>query len=139
MSLLNTKTGFTTPWHCTVAQMADGEWVSAPMGDFKENPRMKVVEENGRPSYFREMTEEEFQEEQRRAEEAARLIEKPPVPEPQTPVRNEDFVKWEDLSYDVTDSGRTKRILDQVDGWLRGGTLTALMVSVPKSRIGITY
>ncbi|KAH7317460.1 Pyoverdine/dityrosine biosynthesis protein-domain-containing protein [Rhexocercosporidium sp. MPI-PUGE-AT-0058] len=66
MSLLNTKTGFTTPWHCSVALMADGEWMSAPMGDFKENPRMKIINENGRPSYFREMAEEEFQEEERR-------------------------------------------------------------------------
>lgn len=54
MSLLNTKTGFTTPWHCSVAQMADGEWMSAPMGTFKENARLEVVCEDGRPSYFKE-------------------------------------------------------------------------------------
>ncbi|KAK8085864.1 ABC1 transport [Apiospora hydei] len=54
MSLLNTKTGFTTPWHCSVALMADSEWMSAPMGDFQEDPRMEVVEVDGRPSYFRE-------------------------------------------------------------------------------------
>lgn len=58
MSLLNTKTGYTTPWHCCVALMADGEWVSAPMGDFQEDPRFEVVHENGRPSYFRELTGE---------------------------------------------------------------------------------
>ncbi|KAK8015442.1 hypothetical protein PG990_008738 [Apiospora arundinis] len=57
MSLLNTRTGFTTPWHCSVALMADGEWVSAPMGDFKENPRMELVETDGRPSHFREQKE----------------------------------------------------------------------------------
>ncbi|KIW62366.1 hypothetical protein PV04_10546 [Phialophora macrospora] len=56
MSLLNTKTGFTTPWHCSVALMADGEWISAPMGEFKKDPRMKLVYENGRPSYFEETT-----------------------------------------------------------------------------------
>lgn len=55
MSLLNTKTGYTTPWHCSVAVMADGEWVSAPMGDFKKDPRFELVSENGRPSYFREI------------------------------------------------------------------------------------
>ncbi|ETI29379.1 hypothetical protein G647_01832 [Cladophialophora carrionii CBS 160.54] len=54
MSLLNTKTGFTTPWHCSVALMADGEWVSAPMGEFKKDPKMKLVYEDGRPSYFQE-------------------------------------------------------------------------------------
>ncbi|OAA59700.1 Pyoverdine biosynthesis [Niveomyces insectorum RCEF 264] len=56
MSLLNTKTGFTTPWHCSVALMADGEWLSAPMGDFKEDPMLEVVYEDGRPSYFQEKT-----------------------------------------------------------------------------------
>ncbi|KAK8018327.1 hypothetical protein PG991_007517 [Apiospora marii] len=59
MSLLNTKTGFTTPWHCSVALLADGEWVSAPMGDFKGDSRMEVVEVDGRPSHFREKEEHE--------------------------------------------------------------------------------
>ncbi|KEF51095.1 uncharacterized protein A1O9_12818 [Exophiala aquamarina CBS 119918] len=59
MSLLNTKTGFTTPWHCSVALMADGDWVSAPMGEFKNDPRMKLVYENDRPSYFEEVTVDE--------------------------------------------------------------------------------
>jgi acyl-CoA synthetase (AMP-forming)/AMP-acid ligase II len=54
MSLLNTKTGFTTPWHCSVALMADGEWISAPAGDFEKNPNMEVIYEDGRPSYYRE-------------------------------------------------------------------------------------
>ncbi|KAF2270327.1 acetyl-CoA synthetase-like protein [Lojkania enalia] len=54
MSLLNTKTGFTTPWHCSIALMADGEWISAPKGDFEKDPRLEIVYENGRPSYFRE-------------------------------------------------------------------------------------
>lgn len=59
MSLLNTKTGFTTPWHCSVALMADGEWISAPMGEFLKDPKMKIVHENGRPSYFQEMVDED--------------------------------------------------------------------------------
>lgn len=58
MSLLNTKTGYTTPWHCSVALMADGEWLSAPMGDFKKDQagggNLEIVYEDGRPSYFRE-------------------------------------------------------------------------------------
>ncbi|KAF2846133.1 hypothetical protein T440DRAFT_248598 [Plenodomus tracheiphilus IPT5] len=58
MSLLNTTTGYTTPWHCCVALMADGEWISAPMGDFQNDPRFEVVHENGQPSYFRELTSE---------------------------------------------------------------------------------
>lgn len=54
MSLLNTRTGFTTPWHCAVALMADGEWFSGPAGDFKEDARLEIVYEDGKPSYFRE-------------------------------------------------------------------------------------
>ncbi|EGX88288.1 transferase family protein [Cordyceps militaris CM01] len=54
ISLLNTQTGFTTPWHCSVAQLADGEWISAPMGEFQKDDRLEVVFENGRPSHFRE-------------------------------------------------------------------------------------
>ncbi|KAL6704546.1 hypothetical protein ACN47E_008056 [Coniothyrium glycines] len=64
MSLLNTKTGFTTPWHCAVALLAHGEWISAPAGDFRSNPKMEVVYENGRPSYYREVSDnavEDFQ------------------------------------------------------------------------------
>lgn len=54
MSLLDTKTGYTTPWHCSVALMADGQWLSAPMGEFKKNPNMEIVKEEGRPMHFRE-------------------------------------------------------------------------------------
>lgn len=54
LSLLNTKTGFTTPWHCSVALMATGEWLSAPKGDLEQDTTLSVVEENGRPSFFRQ-------------------------------------------------------------------------------------
>ena len=36
---------------------------------------------------------------------------------------------WEDVTYDVKNKAETRRILDHVDGWIRPGTLTALMVS----------
>jgi hypothetical protein len=39
--------------------MADGEWVSAPMGEFQKDPTMEIVYEYGRPSYFREITAHE--------------------------------------------------------------------------------
>lgn len=54
ISLLNTQTGFTTPWHCAVALLADGEWISAPMGEFAKDARLELVEEDGRPSHYRE-------------------------------------------------------------------------------------
>lgn len=36
---------------------------------------------------------------------------------------------WEDVTYDIKIKGEPRRILDHVDGWIRPGTLTALMVS----------
>nr|RBQ99993.1 hypothetical protein FVER53263_08710 [Fusarium verticillioides] len=55
MALLNTKTGFTTPWHCCVALTATGEWTSAPKGEYLKDPSMEIIHENGRPSYFQEI------------------------------------------------------------------------------------
>jgi hypothetical protein len=54
LSLLNTKTGFTTPWHCSVALMATGEWLSAPKGDLEQDTTLRVVDANGRPSFFQQ-------------------------------------------------------------------------------------
>jgi hypothetical protein len=36
---------------------------------------------------------------------------------------------WRNVCYDVKIKGETRRILDHVDGWVKPGTLTALMVS----------
>jgi hypothetical protein len=36
---------------------------------------------------------------------------------------------WRNVCYDVKIKGDTRRILDHVDGWVKPGTLTALMVS----------
>ncbi|SCV47714.1 probable ABC1 transport protein [Fusarium fujikuroi] len=55
LSLLNTRTGFTTPWHCCVALTATGEWTSAPKGEYLKDPNMQIIYENGRPSYFQEV------------------------------------------------------------------------------------
>jgi len=35
---------------------------------------------------------------------------------------------WRDLCYDIKIKNEPRRILDQVDGWVKPGTLTALMV-----------
>ncbi|OTB07874.1 hypothetical protein M426DRAFT_8470 [Hypoxylon sp. CI-4A] len=34
---------------------------------------------------------------------------------------------WADVCYDITIKGQSRRILDHVDGWIKPGTLTALM------------
>jgi hypothetical protein len=37
---------------------------------------------------------------------------------------------WKNVSYDIQIKGETRQILDHVDGWVKPGTLTALMVSL---------
>lgn len=41
--------------------MANGEWLSAPFGDFNKDPKMQIVYEEGRPSYFQEISEEQHE------------------------------------------------------------------------------
>jgi ATP-binding cassette, subfamily G (WHITE), member 2, PDR len=36
---------------------------------------------------------------------------------------------WEDVCYEIQIKGQPRKILDSVDGWIKPGTLTALMVS----------
>lgn len=38
---------------------------------------------------------------------------------------------WSSVNYDIKIKGEPRRLLDDVDGWVRPGTLTALMVSCP--------
>lgn len=40
-----------------------------------------------------------------------------------------DVFHWEDVCYDIKIKGEPRRILDHVSGWVKPGTLTALMVS----------
>jgi len=37
---------------------------------------------------------------------------------------------WRDICFDLTVNKEKKRILDHVDGWIKPGTLTALLVSI---------
>lgn len=45
------------------------------------------------------------------------------------PQAQENILHWRDLTYDISIKGTPIRILDHVDGWVKPGTLTALMVS----------
>jgi hypothetical protein len=40
-----------------------------------------------------------------------------------------DVFHWQDVCYDIKIKGEPRRILDNVSGWVKPGTLTALMVS----------
>ena len=49
--------------------------------------------------------------------------------EPQGIGRQTSAFHWQDVCYDVRIKNETRTILDHVDGWVKPGTLTALMVS----------
>ena len=42
------------------------------------------------------------------------------------------ILTWDGLSYDIKVKNKVKRLLDEVDGWVKPGTLTALMVSLKR-------
>ncbi|KAL8933074.1 MAG: hypothetical protein Q9216_006532, partial [Gyalolechia sp. 2 TL-2023] len=52
LSLLPTKTSYTTPWMCAIAYAADGTLTSGPKGDFEADGKFQLVRQNARPSYF---------------------------------------------------------------------------------------
>jgi hypothetical protein len=43
---------------------------------------------------------------------------------------------WEDLCYDIQIKGKDRRLLDNVDGWVKPGLSTALMVC-PASQLSV--
>jgi ABC-type multidrug transport system fused ATPase/permease subunit len=61
----------------------------------------------------------------------------PPItggkPEKKSSTKNEDFsgstsvFHWSNVCYDIKIKGKPRRILDHIDGWVKPGTLTALM------------
>ncbi|EEP78013.1 conserved hypothetical protein [Uncinocarpus reesii 1704] len=57
ISILPTDTGYTTPWHCTLAIRLDGTVTSGLAQTFRDDPAWELVYEDGRPSYFRETSD----------------------------------------------------------------------------------
>jgi hypothetical protein len=49
--------------------------------------------------------------------------------------RQTAIFSWKDVVYDIRIKGEARRILDYVDGWVKPGTLTALMVSNREMRM----
>ena len=43
--------------------------------------------------------------------------------------KQEAIFSWRNVVYDIKIKKETRRILDHIDGWVKPGTLTALMVS----------
>lgn len=51
--------------------------------------------------------------------------------------RQTKIFHWKDVVYDIKIKGKSRRLLDHVDGWVKPGTLTALMV-IP-FRFGLVF
>lgn len=45
--------------------------------------------------------------------------------------KSQSVFHWKDVCYDISIKGNNRRILDKASGWVKPGTLTALMVSLP--------
>jgi ATP-binding cassette, subfamily G (WHITE), member 2, PDR len=45
--------------------------------------------------------------------------------------------QWKDVCYDIKIKGKPRRILDHVDGWVKPGTMTALMVCLKAQSLGV--
>lgn len=53
------------------------------------------------------------------------------VPDAPTSIQRQTAIfHWESVQYDIKIKGKGRRLLDGVDGWVKPGTLTALMVYI---------
>ncbi|PYH93948.1 hypothetical protein BO71DRAFT_484181 [Aspergillus ellipticus CBS 707.79] len=63
--------------------------------------------------------------------ETAQTLEKQPIDDGSDHtaaiVKQTSIFHWQDVCYDIKVKGQNRRILDHVDGWVKPGTLTALM------------
>lgn len=51
------------------------------------------------------------------------------TPEAPTSIQKQTAIfQWESVNYDIKIKGKPRRLLNDVDGWVKPGTLTALMV-----------
>lgn len=63
---------------------------------------------------------------------------RPPASAPPKIPEQTSVFHWRNVCYDVQIKSETRRILDHVDGWIKPGTLTALMVSDQPSTLSMT-
>jgi hypothetical protein len=66
--------------------------------------------------------------------------EKPVLHSPASLQKQTAVFQWSDVNYDIKVKKKTRRLLHQVDGWIKPGRLTALMVckySFRKGGIGV--
>jgi ATP-binding cassette, subfamily G (WHITE), member 2, PDR len=83
------------------------------------------------PSLSKKADEEAKSSDQVTARELTRQVTVPATIQKQTAVFH-----WDGVNYDIKIKGEPRRLLDDVDGWVKPGTLTALMVRSGQSSPG---
>lgn len=88
-------------------------------GEILVFPRGKI------PAFVKEKAK--FEDPEASASHAQGGVEKNGHDEAAAIVRQTSIFHWQDVCYDIKIKGEPRRILDNVDGWVKPGTLTALM------------
>jgi ATP-binding cassette, subfamily G (WHITE), member 2, PDR len=99
------------------------EFISAKKskGEVLLFPRSRV------PDLTRQVDEESNVDDRVNAETV--LVREKTVPDAPASIQKQTAVfHWDGVSYDIKIKGGNRRLLDDVDGWVKPGTLTALMV-----------
>jgi hypothetical protein len=106
--------------YLVAAEMVSGQKSKGEVLVFPRSKLRAVMKEKGdRPAYAAQPPAEKITPSDKiRAGDEAAVIEK------QTSIFH-----WQDVCYDIKIKGEPRRILDNVDGWVKPGTLAALMVS----------
>jgi ATP-binding cassette, subfamily G (WHITE), member 2, PDR len=78
------------------------------------------------PQYMQPSEDEEVNEKED-FKKAERTSEENPAPLPSGLASDQEIFTWKDVVYDIEIKGEPRRLLDQVSGWVKPGTLTALM------------
>ncbi|KAK2797837.1 ABC multidrug transporter mdr3 [Emmonsiellopsis sp. PD_5] len=97
------------------AKPSKGEVLVYRRGKMPPELRQKQNKKSGTDLEAAEAAHERQRIEQNRLEQIASLV------------KQTSIFHWENVCYDIKIKGQTRRILDQVDGWVKPGTLTALM------------
>lgn len=107
------------------AQRSKGDVLLFQEGHTKELPhRTHGLENNAAPLFAQDVNKQEERHAYRKGIESVQNL-----------LQQSSVFQWHNLSYDVHTKKGTKRILNNVNGWVKPGELTALMVRSTTSSI----
>lgn len=103
--------------------LAASEFISA-----KKSKGEVLLFRRGRIPYVSKASDEEAKSDDRMT--AATVTRAKTVPDAPSSIQKQTAIfHWDDVHYDIKIKGEPRKLLDGVDGWVKPGTLTALMVS----------